>query len=282
MEELLLQFTEKLRLEEKSANTIAKYARDVKKFLEFASDENGEDVFLNTIDKGLCIQYKNKLSEDYEATSVNSMLVSLNRFLELMDMRECMVKGLKIQKAVYQLEEKNLTKEEYRKMVECALKREDYRLAYILETICATGIRIGELQHITVKSIKNGRAEVDCKGKIRTVFLPHKLKIKLRKYINDNQIHQGSVFQTTGGKPIDRSNLCKSMKKLAGFAGVLLSKVFPHNLRHLFAVSYYNVHRDIVKLADLLGHASVNTTRIYTMTSGVEHEQQINKLDLII
>lgn len=210
------------------------------------------------------------------------MLAALNSFFEFAGWYDCKVKQLKLQRQVYCSEEKELTKEEYYRLIQAAKTAKKDRLGLIIQTICSTGIRISELNFITVESIQSGIAYVDCKGKSRQIFLPHKLKLLLLQYTRKNHIQQGPVFVTRGGKPIDRSNVWREMKSLCRMAKVKEIKVFPHNLRHLFARTYYKMEKDISKLADLLGHSSVNTTRIYIISSGAEHKKQIERMHLIL
>lgn len=259
MQKKLKAFEEYLIQEEKSQATVEKYLRDVRCFLQFSQEQ--------LQDKRCCIAYKEYLTEHYAPASVNSMLVSLNCFLKFIGRAECCVRLLRLQKQLFEKEEKILSKEEYYRLLAAAKKP---RLKLALESICATGIRVSELRHITVESVHTGRAVVNCKGKMRTVFLPTALKKKLVAYIKRTGITAGSVFVTKSGRPLCCSNLWREMKALCKTAQVDPGKVFPHNLRHLFARTFYAVQKDIVRLADLLGHSSVNTTRIYTAESGVE------------
>ena len=268
------QFIRYLIQEEKSSHTVEKYQRDLKKFVQFLG---GQEVT-----KDLVIEYKKSLSDRYAATSVNSMLASLNHFMQFAGWLEFKVKQIKLQRQVYCPEEKELTKEEYYRLVNTAKLMKKDRIGLIIQTICSTGIRISELIYITVDSVHTGVAYATCKGKSRQIFLPHKLRMLLMKYIRQNQIRQGPVFLTREGKPVNRSNVWKEMKALCASARVLAVKVFPHNLRHLFARTYYRKEKDISKLADLLGHSSINTTRIYIVSSGTEHKKQIERMNLIL
>lgn len=268
------QFIRYLIQEEKSSHTVEKYQRDLKKFVQFLG---GQEVT-----KDLVIEYKKSLSDRYAATSVNSMLASLNHFMQFAGWLEFKVKQIKLQRQVYCPEEKELTKEEYYRLVNTAKLMKKDRIGLIIQTICSTGIRISELIYITVDSVHTGVAYATCKGKSRQIFLPHKLRMLLMKYIRQNQIRQGPVFLTREGKPVNRSNVWKEMKALCASARVLAVKVFPHNLRHLFARAYYRMEKDISKLADLLGHSSINTTRIYIVSSGTEHKKQIERMNLIL
>lgn len=269
------EFIKHLNLEEKSDLTIEKYVRDVKKFIRFL---NGKSV-----DKEVVIAYKQKLIDSgYSLNSINSMIASINHFLEYKGWIDCKVKSIKTQKQVFCSEEKELTRNEYERLVVAALRKKNLRLSLILQTICSTGIRISELKFITVEAIKSGHANVNCKGKIRTVFIVRELRKKLTSYVKREGIISGSVFVTNSGKPMDRSNIWKSMKKLCAEAKVSQKKVFPHNLRHLFARSFYKIEKDIAKLADILGHSSIETTRIYIISSGYEHQKCMENMRLIL
>lgn len=271
MEDCFIQY---LIQEEKSTHTVEKYQRDLKKFIRFLGKRE--------ITKDLVIEYKKDLSERYAVSSVNSMLASLNHFLQFAGWYEFKVKQMKLQRQVYCPEEKELTREEYYRLVSTAKLMKKERIGLIIQTICSTGIRISELIYITVDSVQTGIAYATGKGKSRQIFLPHKLRMLLMKYVRQNRIRQGSVFLTKEGKPVNRSNVWKEMKALCATARVLDVKVFPHNLRHLFARTYYRMEKDISKLADLLGHSSINTTRIYIVTSGTEHRRQIERMNLIL
>lgn len=274
-------FTEKiseyavyLQGEERSQNTVAKYARDLRAFLAFWG--GGE------ISKAVVLEWKEKLIREYAPASVNSMLAAVNGFLDWMDRPECKVKPLKIQREIFARPEKELTRAEYDRLVRAAQSKRNERLALLLQTICATGIRVSELEFITVEAVKAGRALVDCKGKSRTVLLPKELCRSLICFCREQKITGGVVFRTASGKPLDRSNIWRDMKNLCKSAGVERGKVFPHNLRHLFARTYYSIEKDLSRLADLLGHSNVNTTKIYTMESGRKHQQQLERMGLVL
>ena len=237
--------------------------RDVSAFFAYVKEEN-------EIDKYTVIAYKEYLTEHYAAASVNSMLAAVNAFLKMMGWHECTVKALKIQKEAFRARERDLTKAEYFRLLDAAGKKKNQRLYWMMQVLCATGIRVSELRYITVEALQTGCATVSSKGKQRTVLLSAPLCRKLRKYVAGQKITGGSIFVTRSGKPVDRSNICHEMKALCGEAGICREKVFPHNLRHLFAVTYYKMKKDISHLADLLGHASINTTRIYTLVSSEE------------
>jgi len=246
--------------EEKSEATIEKYIRDVRFFGEFISTRE--------ITKQEVMEYKKNLIESYAPASVNSMLVSLNCFLHFIERPDCCVKLLKIQRQMFVSEKKELTAAEYRRLLKAA---QGTRLELVIQTICETGIRVSELKYITVEAVEQGRATVDCKNKTRVIFIPSPLRKILLQYIKKSGIEAGSVFVTKTGKPLNRSNIWRDMKALCERANVAPDKVFPHNLRHLFARTFYSIERDIVRLADLLGHSSINTTRIYTIETGRQH-----------
>lgn len=260
--------------QERSQYTIAKYIHDAKVFLEFTDKQ--------TINKELVIDFKAFLGERYAISSANSMLAAVNHFLKFIGFAELRVKPFKIQRALFVPEEKELCRNEYLRLIEAAKQQKNERLMLIVETICATGIRISELKFITVESVGTGRAEIKCKGKFRTVFLPPQLCKLLNKYIQKQKITAGAVFITKNGKQLDRSNIWRDMKKLCSLTVVSPQKVFPHNLRHLFARTYYSIEKDLSRLADILGHSNVNTTRIYTIESGRTHARQIERLNLVI
>lgn len=271
--EALDAYHDYLQIEEKSEHTIEKYMRDARVFADHA---NGR-----AITKELVIDYKSTLiGKGYAVNSINSMLASLRSLLHFLGLDGCCVKSLKTQQQVYCPEEKELTREEYFRLLDAAENQP--RLQLILETICSTGIRISELEYFTVEAVKEGEVRVSCKNKIRTVLLPKKLRQRLQKYAVKERITGGTIFRTHSGKAIDRSNIWAAMKKLCKKAGVLPSKVFPHNLRKLFARCFYEIKKDIAKLADILGHSSINTTRIYIMSSGSEHQRCIDKMKLIV
>ena len=268
-------FKQYLWEEEKSENTIEKYIRDVRAFMTFAG--GGE------IRKDIVIAYKDKLlSENYTARSINSMLASLNSLFMFLGWSDCRAKSIKLQRQVYCSKERELTKAEYTKLVNTAKKKGNERLNLILQTICGMGIRVSELQYITVEAVMNGEAVVSLKGKTRTVFIVKDLRKKLLRYAAEQGIKSGLVFITRTGNMINRTNIWREMKNLCEQAGVNPQKVFPHNLRHLFARTFYGIEKDIAKLADILGHSSINTTRIYIISTGAEHRRRMEKMRLII
>lgn len=273
--EAVQSFKKYLREEEKSENTIEKYIRDILAFMDFA----GEDK----ISKETVIAYKDKLfSESYAVRSINSMLASLNCLFSFLSWMDCQVKSIKLQRQIYCPEEKELTKAEYMRLVNTAKQKGNERLNLILQTICGTGIRVSELQYITVETVKSGKAVVSLKGKTRTVFIVKELQKKLLRYAAEQGIISGAIFITRTGRPMSRTNIWREMKGLCEQAGVNPQKVFPHNLRHLFARVFYGIEKDIAKLADILGHSSINTTRIYILSTGNEHRRRMENMRLIL
>ncbi len=262
--------------QEKSKATIQKYMCDLKKLVEFVDDKE--------MSKSLAIQYKEYLkdNEGYKTSSVNSFLVAANRFFEFMGWYEFRVKTFKLQKEVFMPQSNELSKWEYKQLVETAFGNGKIRIGMIIQTICATGIRVSELSAITVSSVKSGMATIYNKGKERMILIPRDLQVKLLGYTRKQKIKHGIVFKTSKGKAVDRTWIWREMKKLCDIAGVERKKVFPHNLRHLFARTFYSIYKDISKLADILGHSSVETTRIYLKESYIEHQKRIEKLNLII
>ena len=269
----LLNFQRMLVEEEKSPNTVEKYVRDVQSFLDWLGNRE--------ISKTVVLEYKRTLVEKYATTSVNSAISALNSFFAHVGKMELKVKILKKQQRIFLPKERQMTKAEYERLLSVASLRRDQKLYLLIQTICSTGIRVSELKFITVSAVKTGEAEINSKGKIRTAFLPNELCKKLSLYQEKNKIKSGPVFVSKNGNPLNRSNIWSSMKGLCNEARVPKEKVFPHNLRHLFARTYYSMKKDIVRLADILGHGSINTTRIYTMESGETHKKQIQSLGLI-
>lgn len=271
--QVIEQFKAYLIQAEKSKATVEKYLRDTRAFLAFAEEKE--------VTKKLVMQWKNSLlAAEYAARSINSMLASLNSLLNFLGWEDCKVKKLKIQQQTYCSEEKELTKSEYNRLLNAAKDKPKLRL--IMETICGTGIRVSELAYFTVESVKTGEIRISNKGKMRTILIPGKLQKKLTAWAKKNCIQKGAVFITKCGKPVNRSNIWAQMKKLCEAAGVKNGKVFPHNLRKLFARCFYGVKKDIAKLADVLGHSSINTTRIYIMTTGSEHRRMLDCLGLVV
>lgn len=271
--ELIESFENYLIYEEKSASTIEKYMRDIRAFYTWTAK--------NEIDKLDVLCYKKYLTQKYAPASVNSVLSSLNSFFEFNLWYELKVKMLKIQKQIFAQKDKELTRAEYERLLDSAKSKKNQKLYYLMQTICSSGIRVSELSAITVESLKMRKANINSKGKMRVVILPKELCKMLLEYCYGKKIKSGPVFVTRTGKPLDRSTIWKMMKSLCESAGVDRKKVFPHNLRHLFARTYYSIQKDIVRLADILGHSSINTTRIYTMETGEVHRRQIQKLGLL-
>lgn len=271
---MIAGFREHLILEERSVATIQKYIRDVNAFMAYAQN--------SAITKETVIAYKKYLQENYAVRSVNSMLASVNSFFSFFGWNDLKVKSLKLQHQVFCPEERELTKAEYTRLCRTAERKHNERLNLILQTICGTGIRVSELQYITVEAVKHGEAVVNCKAKTRSVFIVKELRQKLLRYAAEQNTKSGMIFVTRTGKPISRTNIWREMKALCIEADVNPQKVFPHNLRHLFARVFYGIEKDIAKLADILGHASINTTRIYIISTGMEHRRRMENMHLIL
>lgn len=259
--------------EEKSMVTIDKYVHDITAFSEWLGN--------NALDKTTILEYKELLIEKFATASVNAAIASLNSFFSFVEHPELKVKSIRVQRQMFCRSDKELTKLEYERLLRAAYSKRNERLMLVMQTICSTGIRVSELRFITVEAIKMGYARVNLKGKIRLIILPKELCSLLLKYARSRSISTGSVFITRNGRPLDRHTIWKEMKNLCKRAGVSRDKVFPHNLRHLFARTYYSAQKDIVRLADVLGHSSINTTRIYTIEDGHVHRQQVQKLGLV-
>ena len=272
--DIIDDFRKNLILQEKSTATIEKYIRDVKVFSVYAQGR--------AITKEMVIAYKKDLQENYTIRSVNSMLASINSLFAFLNWFDLRVKSLKLQQQVFCSEEKELTRAEYKRLCQTAKRKNNKRLNLIMQTICATGIRVSELQYLTVEAIKRGEAIVNCKAKTRSVFIVTELKRKLLCWAAEQRIKSGMIFVTKSGKPINRTNIWREMKELCKDANVSPQKVFPHNLRHLFARVFYGIEKDIVKLADILGHSSINTTRIYIISTGDEHRRRMEHMRLIL
>lgn len=258
--------------EEKEAATVNKYLHDVEKFQIWLGKQ--------ALCKAAVLAYKSYLCEHYAPASVNASLSSLNSFFGFAEWHDLRVKSLKIQRQIFASTDKELTKAEYERLLQAA-KQKNERLYLLMQTICSTGIRVSEVRYVTVEAVSCGIANINSKGKCRQVFLPKRLCQILRQYVKEQKIKSGAVFVTRNGNPLDRSNIWSDMKRLCAASNVSERKVFPHNLRHLFARTYYSMQKDIVRLADILGHSSVNTTRIYTMETGEIHRRQIQKLGLL-
>lgn len=263
-----------LKEQERSSATIQKYAHDLYALLKFSGE--------GTLTKSILIDWKQVLIEKYAPASVNTKLAAVNGFLQFKGYHGLMLKPLRIQKSLFLEEEKELTREEYVRLVRAAQGKENERLSLVIQTICATGIRVSELRFITVEAVQRGRAEISNKGKLRIVFLPDQLRKLLKKYVRNQKKTAGAVFTTRTGKPLDRSNIWRDMKKICADARVSEKKVFPHNLRHLFARTFYTMEKDLSRLADILGHTNLSTTRIYTAESGMVHARQMGRMKLIV
>lgn len=272
-DDLIEKYKDFLINEEKASATLEKYMRDIKAFSEWTLGSE--------LDKRKVLDYKEYLIGKFAPASVNSVLSSLNSFFEFNNWYELKVRMLKIQKQIFAQKDKELSKTEYERLLDAAKAKSNQRLYLLMQTICSSGIRVSELQYITIEAIKLRKATINCKGKMRIVILPKELCRMLTEYAKTQKITSGSVFVTKTGKPLDRSTIWKMMKALCESARVSKYKVFPHNLRHLFARTFYTLQKDIVRLADILGHSSVNTTRIYTMETGEIHRRQIQKLGLL-
>ena len=268
------EYARQLQAEERASGTVEKYLRDVGAFAAFAEGQ--------PVDKALVAAWKEQLvSQGYAPRTVNSMLAAVHGFLAFLGFTGCKVKYLKIQRRVFRETGRELDKGDYEKLVAMAESRGRHRLALLMETICATGIRVSEVQYITVEAARRGEAEIRLKGKIRNIILPKKLCRKLLNYAGKQKTASGEIFLTKSGKGLSRRQIWAEMKSLCKYAGVMPGKVFPHNLRHMFATVFYRACRDIVKLSDLLGHSSIETTRIYLLTSGAEHQRTLDRLGLI-
>ena len=270
----LRTFQADLAREERSPATVEKYLRDVKAFFAFQGDK--------VVTKEGVIRFKRYLQERYKPASVNSMLAAVNRFFKGCGWYDCLVRPLKLQRQTFRDGSRELTREEYFRLLKAAQIRGKTRLCLLMQTICATGIRVSELPFITREAVNAGRATVCLKGKTRVVLLPAALCRTLKTYLKECRIRSGSIFVTRSGCPLDRSNILHDMKALCRWAGVATEKVYPHNLRHLFACQYYQAVKDLSRLADILGHENINTTRIYTRVSGAEQRREMEVLDLVL
>lgn len=273
-EERIRLYEKYLISEERSRGTVSKYMRDVKKFADWL---NGVRVT-----KERAIEWKKYLYENgYAPITINSMLASVNGLFQFAGWNECRIKFFKIQRKMFRDMNKDLKRQEYERLVASAKRKGKDQIALLMETICATGIRVSEVSYITVEAVYKGKAEIVLKGKIRVIMFPGKLRKKLSRFIRARKIKSGNIFLTGRGKPISRGQIWKEMKQLCPMANVEPSKVFPHNLRHLFAVTFYSICKDVVRLADVLGHSNIETTRIYLLTSGTDHVRQLEKLKLV-
>lgn len=276
--ERICAFRDYLIQEEKSILTVQKYIRDIEKFLDCLKKRQIKE---EEITKEIVIEFKETLVANYKPSSVNSMLAALNRYLEYIHKPECKVKRIRIQKQLFIYEERNMTRNDYKKLINMAGEKGKYRLQIIMETLCGTGVRVSELEHFTVENVQNGRIWVQNKGKNRMILMPQVLKQNLLLYIRKMKIKSGYIFVTKSGRCINRSNLWKEIQLICKEAGVSTQKGFPHNFRHLFAKVFYSIQKDVVKLADLLGHNSLETTRIYTASSCDEYVKQLELMKLV-
>ena len=267
-------FAAHLRQAERSSGTIENYLRHVRAFAAWlagrpVTKEAAAEWKEHLLDKGYC------------PSTINAMLGGLNRFFDFVGWKKYQVKALRLQRRLFREDSKELTRAEYDRLIAAARAMGRERLALLMETICATGIRVSEVQYLTVEAVERGKAEIALKGKIRTILIPGKLRKKLLKYAHKNKTASGEIFLTKNGKGMSRKQIWAEMKAICEKAGVAPSKVFPHNLRHLFARTFYKVCRDVAKLADLLGHSSIETTRIYLISTGTEHARQLERLGLV-
>ena len=281
MYDKIAEFEAYLREREKAPATVEKYVRDVRSFFAFAENESFRSSEL-IFRKESVLEYKQHLTEHYSVRSANSMIASLNSFFAFIGRSDLKLRSLKMQREVYCEESRELTREEYERLCRAAERKHNERLSLIIQTICGTGIRVSELAYVTVDAVRRGEATVSLKGKTRTVLIVKPLQKKLLRYIRERGIESGAVFVTRSGKPLSRTNIWREMKALCADAGVDPRKVFPHNLRHLFARIFYGLDKDIAKLADILGHSSIETTRIYIMTTGAEHRKRMERMRLIL
>ena len=273
--EQIAAYGETLRLEERCEATVQKYVGAVMALFRFLPPEK-------TVTRELLLAWKAEISARFSASGANVMISAVNRFCAFMSWNDLRIKQIKVQRRIFRDCERELTKAEYTRLLNAARAKGNPRLYWLMQTLASTGIRVSELRFVSVESLHSGRAVVDCKGKQRVIMIPQKLREKLLAYCAETGVKSGSVFVTRSGKPLNRSNVWKELQGLCAAARVDAKKVFPHNFRHLFAVTFYRMEKDIAKLADLLGHASINTTRIYIMESGAEHERRIERLGLVV
>ena len=264
-----------LRMEERCEATVQKYVSAVMALFRFLPPEK-------TVTRELLLTWKAEISAKFSASGANVMISAVNRFCAFMSWGDLRIKQIKVQRRIFRDCDRELTKAEYIRLLNAARAKGNPRLYWLMQTLASTGIRVSELRFVSVESLHSGRAVVDCKGKRRVIIIPQKLREKLLAYCEKAGVKSGSVFVTRTGKPLNRSNIWKELQGLCATAHVDARKVFPHNFRHLFAVTFYRMEKDIAKLADLLGHASINTTRIYIMESGAEHERRMEKLGLVV
>ena len=268
------QYIDSLKSKERSTSTISQYTHALQLLLCCADNR--------PLDKPLLIAWKNQLMQHYAPTTVNALLAAVNGYFKYHQCSDLFIQPLKIQRPLFSDEHKELSHAEYQRLVQTAEHTRQHRLSLILQTIAATGIRVSELRFITADAVRSGRAHVRNKGKHRLVLLPTKLCTLLKRYLRQQKKSAGPVFTTRTGRPIDRSNIWRAMKALCRQARVAPEKVFPHNLRHLFARTFYAAEKDLLRLADLLGHTSINTTRIYTLESGAQYLRQLDRMHMVI
>lgn len=273
-EEAISAFGRYLCAEERSAGTVEKYLRDIHAFAAWLAGREATR-------EAAAGWKEHLLSEDYAPVTINSMLAAVNAFFRCMGRNECRVKYLRIQRRMFREQGRELTRGDYERLLETARSIGQERLALLMEAICATGVRVSEVKYLTVESARHGRAEISLKGKIRTILIPGKLCRKLLKYAGKQKIASGEIFLTRSGRGLSRRQIWAEMKRLCQYANVEPGKVFPHNLRHLFATAFYRACKDIARLADVLGHNSIETTRIYLLTTGAEHMRQLERLGLV-
>jgi len=272
--ERIADYAHYLHTEERASGTTEKYLRDIRAFAVWLGD--------TVVTKEIVTKWKEHLrSEHYAPSTINGALSALNGLFRFLGWEDCRVKFLKVQRRLFRDSSRELTRSDYNALVHAAQEYGQERLALLMETICATGIRVSEVPYITVEAAQRGRTDISLKGKIRTIILPAKLCRKLLKYAKKQKTVSGEIFLTRNGNPLTRRQIWAEMKALCRFAGVEPSKVFPHNLRHLFATTFYRASKDIIKLADVLGHNSIETTRIYLLTTGIEHQRQLDHLGLV-
>lgn len=273
-EDTIRAFERALRTDERAPATLEKYLRDVRAFARWL--EGGA-----VTREAIAGWKEHLLAEGRSPSTVNVALAALNGLFRFLGWTDCRAKFLKIQRRMFRDTDRELTRCDYDRLISAAQSRGQERLALLMEAICATGVRVSEVKYLTVEAAQRGRAEITMKGKIRVILIPAKLCRKLLKYTRKNKIASGAVFRTRSGNSLSRRQIWAEMKRLCVYAGVEPSRVFPHNLRHLFATAYYRAYKDIVKLADVLGHSSIETTRIYLLTSGAEHQRQLDRLGLV-
>ena len=272
--DMIQAYGKALAAEERSQGTIEKYLRDVEGFASWLNNQE--------LNKESAASWKEHLlAAGYMPVTINSMLSAVNGFLRFIGREDCRVRFLRIQRHLFRDPARDLSRNDYERLLQAAKAHGNFRLHLLMETICATGIRVSELKYITLEAVRTGRAQISLKGKIRTILLPGKLCRKLQKYAQKNKLASGELFLTRSGRGISRRQVWYEMKQLCRHAGIEASKVFPHNLRHLFATAFYKVCRDIAKLADILGHSSIETTRIYLISTGAEHVKQLEQLGLV-